>query len=126
VCTGGRRVVLRRAALREPYTTRRSGLIVRAASAAGRRVAWIEARLRRGSRTIAVHVASVSERGVVRRLRRVVVKRDALRHLPELGVVITRGAIWPGCTRRSGTAAAWWSSGAAIGRGRSPRRSAAG
>jgi hypothetical protein len=48
VCTGGRRVVLRRAALRAPETARRSGVIVRAASAAGRRVAWIEAGLRRG------------------------------------------------------------------------------
>jgi hypothetical protein len=53
---------------------------------------------------IAVHVVSVSQRGTVRKLRRVVVKRDRLRALPELGVVITRGGdlAWLYSTLRHG------------------------
>jgi hypothetical protein len=89
VCTGGRRVVLRSAVLRRRLSARRSGVLVGAVSAAERRVAWIEARFGRRSRRIVVHVASVSRRGEVRRLRSVPVQRDRLRAFPELGVVIT-------------------------------------
>jgi hypothetical protein len=110
VCTGGRRVLLRRGVLRRTSSPRRSGVLVGAASAAERRVAWIEARYGRRSRRIVLRVASVSRRGAVRRLRSTRVSRDRVRSFPSLGVVLTsRGDLaWlVPASRRGGRVVTW-------------------
>jgi hypothetical protein len=109
VCTGGRRVVLRRAVLRRQLSARRSGVLVGAASAAKRRVAWIEARFGRRSREFVVNVASVSRRGAVRRLTSERVARDRARSLPSLGMVLTDDGdlAWLAPTPRGGRVVTW-------------------
>jgi hypothetical protein len=91
VCDGRRRVVLRRARVTLDRTVHwPRGTLVGAAAAAGRRVAWIEARFAHHRRTATVVVATVPRRGRPRVLERRVVRRDRSRLEPALGVLITR------------------------------------
>lgn len=87
VCVNGRRVELARGTYRE-RDRRRRGLRIAAASAAGRRVAWIEERHRGGVRTATVSLAAVGRE--VRVLRRFTVHRTRTRSVGELDVLLTR------------------------------------
>jgi hypothetical protein len=87
VCVGGRSVELARAVLHE-RDRRPSGGRIGAASAAGRRVAWIEERHVRGVRTAVVALAAVGRK--VRILRRFTAQRQRTRQSAELDVLLTR------------------------------------
>src|SRR3954451_9300664 len=85
VCVRGRRIELARGTQRDG---RRDGVRIGAASAAGHRVAWIEARRRHGIRTVVVTLAAVGRR--VRVLKRFPVQRAHTIFQSEMGVVVTR------------------------------------
>jgi hypothetical protein len=84
VCEGGRRSVVRRAR----FVRSRRGSFMAGASAAGRRVAWIEVRVAPGRRVAEVVVADVRRRARI--LRRKVVLRDDGRGSSDFDVLITR------------------------------------
>jgi hypothetical protein len=102
VRAAGRRIVLRRARLTQPSRGRPAGAIVGGAAAAGRRVIWIETRFPRGRRVVVVYVVRIGARGIVRPERRIVVRRDRSRLVPEVDVAITaRGELaWLAPVRR--------------------------
>jgi hypothetical protein len=87
VCVAGRAVELARATQHQ-RDGRYSGVRLGAASAAGHRVAWIEERHGRGTRTAVVTLAAVGRK--VRVLRRFIAHRQRTRQNAEVDVVLTR------------------------------------
>ena len=102
VRAAGRRIVLRRAGLLERTRRRPGGAIVGGAAPAGRRVAWMETRYGRRTRTSTLHVVRIGRAGRPRPVRRKVVRRDRSRDRPDLDVAITaRGELaWLAPVRR--------------------------
>jgi hypothetical protein len=95
--------VLRTAELVEPTPSGRPrGVVIGGAAAAGRRVAWIETRFSRARRVVVVRVVRIGTRGRVRPDRRILVRRDSSRLVPDLDVAITgRGELaWLAPRRR--------------------------
>ena len=88
VCVDGRAVELARATQRNRPYGRYSGVRIGAASAAGHRVAWIEERHHRGTRTSVVTVARVGR--TIRVLRRFTVERRRTRQRALVDVLLTR------------------------------------
>ena len=85
----GRRIVLRRAALVQRVRARPRGVVIGGAAATGRRVAWIETRFPRGRRVVEVRVVRIGRSGHARTMRRIVVRRDRSRLVPDVDVAIT-------------------------------------
>jgi hypothetical protein len=105
VCNGAKEVTVAAGTMRRQDSSRPSGTYIGAASAAGRRIAWVEARIRGSKRSIDVKVATVSSTGRVRLVHKIDAWRDSVRQRPALGVVLTHGGdlAWlhssPGRTR---------------------------